>query len=156
LNVPDGCRASGAADEAFGNRVGPRRLHRCLDDADVGGGEDRVERGGELGVAVPNEELDAAAGVVEVHKQVAGQLGQPGAGGMRGDAEDVHPAGGVLDGEERVQPVQGDGVEVEQVAGQDGVRLGPQELGPRRSGSAGEGSMPALCRMVQTVEAPIW
>src|SRR3954471_17840363 len=57
--------ASGAADEAFGNRDGPRCLHRCLDDADVGGGEDRVARGGELGGAVPKEVIDAAAGVVE-------------------------------------------------------------------------------------------
>jgi hypothetical protein len=52
-----------------------------------------------------------------------------------GDAEDVHPPGGVLDDEERVQPAHGDGVEMEQVAGEDRVRLGPQELGPRRSGS---------------------
>jgi hypothetical protein len=29
----------------------------------------------------------------------------------------------VLDGEERIQPVQGDGVEVERVAGQDRVRV---------------------------------
>jgi hypothetical protein len=47
--------------------------------------------------------------------------------------------GGVLDDEERVQPVQGDGVEVEQVAGEDGVRLGPQQLGPRWSGSPRRG-----------------
>jgi hypothetical protein len=53
-----------------------------------------------------------------------------------GDAEDVHAAGGVLDDEERVEPVQGDGVEVEQVAGEYRVRLGPQELGPRWPGSA--------------------
>jgi hypothetical protein len=30
-----------------------------------------VERGGELGVAVPDEEPEAPAGVVEVHEQVA-------------------------------------------------------------------------------------
>ena len=71
------------------------------------------------------------AGVVEVHEQVAGLLGQPGAGGVGGDAEDVHAAGGVLDDEERVQPVQGDGVEVKQVAGQDRVRLRAQELASR-------------------------
>jgi hypothetical protein len=47
-----------------------------------------------------------------------------------GDAEDAYAAGGVLDDEEDVQPTQGDGVEVEQVAGQDRVRLGSQELGP--------------------------
>ena len=56
---------------------------------------------------------------------------------MRGDTQDVHAAGGVLDDEERVEPVQGDGVEVEQVAGQDRARLRPQKLGPGRNGSAG-------------------
>jgi hypothetical protein len=39
-----------AADEAFGDGVGPRRAHRCPDDAKVGGGEDGVEGGGESGV----------------------------------------------------------------------------------------------------------
>ena len=37
------------------------------------------------------------AGIVEVHEQVAGLLGQPGTGGVSGDPEDVRPAGGVLD-----------------------------------------------------------
>ena len=64
--------------------------------------------GGELGVTVPDEELEAAPGVVEVRGEGAGLLGEPGAGGVGGDTED----GGVLDDEERVQPVQGDGVEV--------------------------------------------
>src|SRR3954453_21792936 len=74
--------AADGADEAFGDRVGPRRPYRCLDDADVGSGKHRVERGAELGVAVPDQEPEATAGVVEVHEQVAGQLGQPSAGGM--------------------------------------------------------------------------
>jgi hypothetical protein len=43
--------AADAADEAFRDRVGPRRTHWCFDDADAGAGEDGVERGGELGVA---------------------------------------------------------------------------------------------------------
>jgi hypothetical protein len=55
--------------------------------------------------------------------------------GVGGDAEDVHAAGGVLDDKERIEPVQGDGVEVEQVAGDDCVRLCSHELGPRWSGS---------------------
>ena len=63
------------------------------------------------------------AGLVEVHQKVAGVLDEPGAGWVGGDAEDVHPASGVLDGEERVEREQGGGVEVEQVAGQDRVRL---------------------------------
>jgi len=44
--------ATNRADEAFGDRVRPWCPHRCLDDPDVGGGEDGVERGVELGVAV--------------------------------------------------------------------------------------------------------
>ena len=99
--------AADAADEAFGDRVGPRCPHRCLDDADVDGGEDGVERGGELGVAVADEEPEALVGVVEVHEQVPGLLGEPGSGGVGGDAEDVDSAGAVFDDEEHVEPVQG-------------------------------------------------
>jgi hypothetical protein len=75
--------AADAADEAFGDRVGPWRPHRCPEDADVGGGEDGVERGGELGVAIPDQKPELAPGVVEVHEQAAGQLGQPSARGAR-------------------------------------------------------------------------
>jgi hypothetical protein len=71
----------------------------------------------------PDEESEAAPGVVEIHDEVAGLLGQPGAGRVGGDAEDVYAAGGVLDDEERVEPVQGDRVQVEQVAGQDALGL---------------------------------
>lgn len=72
--------------------------------------------------------------VVQVHEQVARLLGQPRCGRVRGDAEDVHTAGGVLDDEERVEPVQCDRVEVEQVAGHDGLGLRVEELGPSLSG----------------------
>ena len=89
--------APDAADEAFGYCVGPRCPYWCLDSADATRVEHRVERGGELGVAIADEEPDASAGVVEVHEQVAGLLYEPGAGRVGGDAEDVHPAGGVLD-----------------------------------------------------------
>ena len=151
--------AADGADEAFGDGVGPRRPHRRLDDLDAAAGEDGVERGGELGVAIPDEEPVPPAGVVEVHGQVTGQLGQPRSGGVGGDSEDVDAAGGVLDDEERVQPLQCDGVDMEQVnrsqaripcawARRNSVQMGPAQRG--------EGSMPALCRRVQMVEAPIW
>ena len=97
---------------------------RHLDDADVERGEHGVEGCGELGVAIADEEPESPAGVVEVHGEVAGQLGQPRSGRVRGDAEEVHAASDVLDDEEDIQPAQGDGVEVKQVAGQDPVRLG--------------------------------
>jgi hypothetical protein len=68
--------AAKGADEAFGDRVSSWCPRRCLDDAGVDGGEDGVERGGELGVAVPDEEPEPRTGVVELHEQVAGLLGQ--------------------------------------------------------------------------------
>jgi hypothetical protein len=89
------------ADEALGDRVRPWRARRCLEDLDVDGGEYGVEGGSELAVAVADEEPEASVGVVEVHEQVAGLLGQPGSGRVRGDAQDVYPTGGVLDDEER-------------------------------------------------------
>ena len=47
--------AADGADEAFGDGVGPRRSCGRLDDRDVDGGEDGVEGGGELGVAIADE-----------------------------------------------------------------------------------------------------
>ncbi len=122
--------AANVADEAFGDGIGPWRTHRGLDDADVDGGECGVKGGRELGVAVPDEEPEPSVGVVEVHEQVAGLLDKPGAGGVGGDAEQVDPAGGVLDDEERVQAPETDGVEVEQVAGEDRLCLCAEELHP--------------------------
>jgi hypothetical protein len=79
-----------------------------LDDLNVVGGQDGVEGRGALGVSIADEEPAPLPDVVEVHGQVAGQLGQPLAGGTRGDPKDVDAAGRVLDDEERVQPLQGD------------------------------------------------
>jgi hypothetical protein len=56
--------------------------------------------------------------------------------------EDVDAAGGVLDDEERVEPVEGDRVDVEHVAGQDRLGLRSEELGPGRSGPSGCGVDP--------------
>src|SRR3954452_8591873 len=66
----------------------------------------------------------------------------PGAGRVGGDAEDVHPAGGVLNDEERIQPAQGDRLQMQQVAGQDRVRLRPQEPAPRWFGPTRRGIDP--------------
>ena len=100
------------ADESLGDRVGPRRSHRRLDDSNVNCREDGVEGGGELGVAIADQEPATSTGILEIHDQVAGLLGQPGCGGMGGDAPDVHAAGGVLDDEERVTRTAAAGVMV--------------------------------------------
>ncbi|WP_329054799.1 hypothetical protein OG873_36240 [Streptomyces violaceus] len=49
---------------------------------------------------------------------------------MRGDAEDVHSAGTHLHDEQDVQPLQADGVDVEEVGGEQTARLGLEEHGP--------------------------
>ena len=51
--------AAGAGDPPLRDRVRPGRLHRGLDDLQANRGEHRVERGGELGIPVPDQELQA-------------------------------------------------------------------------------------------------
>jgi hypothetical protein len=120
--------------KALGDRVRSRCPNRGPDDSDVDGGEDGIEAGSELAVAVADQEPEASVGVVEVHEQVARELSQPSAGGMSGHAQDVYATGGVFDDEERVELVQVDRVEVEQVAGEDAVGLRAEELSPGRTG----------------------
>jgi hypothetical protein len=60
--VPDPCLveefASAAADPAFHDRVRAGRSDGAAQNPDAGAGEDRVEGGGELGVAIAKQELD--------------------------------------------------------------------------------------------------
>jgi hypothetical protein len=58
------------------------------------------------------------------------------AGGVGGDAEHVDAAGGVLDYGEAVQPDLGDGLDVEEVGGQDPRCLCLEELSPGRVAAA--------------------
>jgi hypothetical protein len=102
-----------AAYESFGDRVRPRCADGCSDHLDSDRGEHSVERGGELGVPVADEEPEVPTDVVEADRQLAGLLGQPFAGRVGGDCEDVDVAGGVFDDEERAERVQGDDLEVE-------------------------------------------
>ena len=61
--------AAQRADEAFDDRVRAGCPDRGSDDPDVGTGEDRVERGGELAVPVADQEPNCSARVVELHQQ---------------------------------------------------------------------------------------
>jgi hypothetical protein len=97
--------AADGADPALGDSVGPRRPHRCAQDSDAFAGEHGVEDAGELAVAVPDQEREACQTVVEVHQEIARLLSDPGTGGVRGDAEEVDAAGGVLHDEQHIEPV---------------------------------------------------
>jgi hypothetical protein len=57
---------SDAADESLGDRVRPWCSNWGLDHLSPSAGEDGVERSGELGVAIADEEPEALGGVVEV------------------------------------------------------------------------------------------
>jgi hypothetical protein len=61
-----------------------------------------------LGVPVPDQELQALRLTVEVHQQVAGLLGHPRACGVGGDPGQVYAPGAVLDEEQRIQAAQED------------------------------------------------
>jgi hypothetical protein len=126
-------------DEAFHDRVRPRCPDRGTDDADVGTDEDGVERRGELAVPVADQEPEPLGVLAEVHEQVAGLLGDPGAGRVGGDPRDVHAATVVLDYDEDVEAAQKDCVDVGEVDGEDGVGLRGEELSPGRAGPSGRG-----------------
>src|SRR5947207_13343608 len=63
---------------------------------DAFAGEDRVERGGVLRIAVADQELEPVDPIAEIHHDVSGLLGDPLAGRVRCGAEDVHPPGSDL------------------------------------------------------------
>src|SRR5664280_3543032 len=109
-----------------------RPAPRCLDHPDALGAEYLVEVGGELGVPVPDQELDRATALGEITDQVAGHLGDERTGRMVGDTEDVHLPGRKLDDEEHVELLEQHGVHREEVRGQHALFLGTKELRPRR------------------------
>ena len=125
--------SSQCPDEPFGNRVRPGRLDRGADDPQVGAGEDGVERSGELAVPVADQEPEPVGAAAEIHQQVAGLLGDPGAGGVGGDPGEVHTAAAVLDHDEDVEAAEEDGVDVGEVDREDGVGLCRQELSSGRA-----------------------
>src|ERR1035437_2357090 len=118
------------ADESFGVRVSTRRTHRRADALDADRGEDFVEAGGELGVAVADEESEVPTGILQVRGEIAGHLCDPWAVRVGGGSEDVHDGALHFDDEQHVVAPQKDRVDVEEVGGDNALGLGGEELGP--------------------------
>jgi len=131
--------ASASADPAFGNRVHAGRPHVAQHGPDPGVGEDRVERGGEVRATVADHELHLLCLSTEVHDQVAGLLGGPLPGGVQRDAEDADAPGRVLDHGQDVGLGAVEQIDAEEVAGQDRLGLGAQELCPGWPGPSWRG-----------------
>lgn len=114
----------------FHDRIHPRRLNRSTDYPGANGTEDLIERGGEAGVPVMQEELHSHRDILQVHEQVPGLLDHPRMDRVLGGSEDVHPAGAVLNNGKDVDLRSVEQVGGEQFQRRDPLRLGPQELGP--------------------------
>jgi hypothetical protein len=71
---PVGAFPADGAYPPLGDRVRPRRLRRRADDLDVGGGEHRIERGGELAIPISQQEPRPIGSIAEVDQQVAGGI----------------------------------------------------------------------------------
>ena len=145
--------AAQGADEAFGDRVGAGCPDGAAEDADVGAVEHGGEGRGELAVAVADQEPELLGAVAEVHEQVAGLLGDPGPGGVSGDPGEVYAAAAVLDHDEHVQAAEQDGVDVGEVDRKDRVACAARNCRQVGLDRRGAGSMPAVVRIFQTVEA---
>jgi hypothetical protein len=128
--------AEASPDPAFGFRVHAGRPGVTDHGPDPGIGEDRVEGGREVRAAVADQELGPVGLLAEVHDQVACLLGCPFPGWMQSDSEDADAPGGVLYHGQNIGLGAAEQVGCEEVARQDRLGLGAQELRPGRSGSA--------------------
>ncbi len=109
----------------FGERVCLRGADRGEDGLGADRGEDVVEAGGELRVSVSDEESHPLSSVLEIGGEVAGDLGDPGAVRVGGDAENWHDASFDLDHEQHVVATEENGVDGEEVGCHDARGLGP-------------------------------
>ena len=111
------------------------------------------ERGGEVRSAVTDHEFDPVSLSAKVHQEVAGLLGGPFPGWMQGDSDDANAPGGVLDHGQDMGLGAVEQIDRKQVARQDRLSLGAQELRPGRPGSARRRVDPAFLRISHAVDA---
>jgi hypothetical protein len=78
---------------AFSDGVGVGRLDRRADDFGADCTPEVIEGPGELAVTVTYQESDGGGLLIKRGGKVAGLLGDPGAGGVGGDARKVHASG---------------------------------------------------------------
>jgi hypothetical protein len=125
--------AADGADPSFGDRVGSGRAHRCAQDADAFAGEHGIKDVGELGIPVPDQELQRCHALAEVHQQIPRLLSHPGSARARRDSQKMHAAGGMLHEKQHIQPLAQQRVDAEKVGGENSLCLGGQELSPGRA-----------------------
>jgi hypothetical protein len=120
------------ANPALGDGVSVRSLDRREDDLSAEPVPHVVEGSGELAVTVVDQEPDGGGVLIERRDEVAGLLGDPGTGGVGGDADEVDSSVVQPDKEQDVQPLQEHRVHGQEVAGEDAGCLAPEERPPCR------------------------
>ena len=106
---------SNSSDEAFGEPIRPRRPDRRADGPDAIGSEHFAEARGELGIAVPDQEVGRATLFSQDQAQIASLLSDPLSHWIGGDAAHRDPPGGELDEEEHIETAKQHRVDVEEV-----------------------------------------
>ncbi|MCA1822420.1 MAG: hypothetical protein LC644_11935 [Pseudonocardia sp.] len=109
------------------------------------GAEDGIEGSGEFGFPVADQEAKGADLVTEVGQKVAGSLGGPRRGRVRGHAEQVHPPGVDFHFKQNAEAAQRDGVEGEEIGGQQPGGLRTQEGSPPGVCPTRCGTQPVSC-----------
>jgi hypothetical protein len=113
--------AANGAHPALGEGVRARAPVGSPKYPDTLGAEDLVEHGGELVVAIPEQELDREPALLKLPGEVACLLDDPGAGRVVGAAGEVDAAAADLDEEKDIELGQPDGVNDEEVGGEKTV-----------------------------------
>src|ERR1039458_6055795 len=129
--------ASEGADHPLADGVRPGSTDGGLHDSDAIGSENLVEGPWELGVTIPDQELDRRRPLGQLVAEVRSLLGAP--GGDRAGRDACHPddPGVHLDEHEHVEAAQQHGVDAEEVTGHDALGLGTEELRPGRTRAPG-------------------
>jgi len=138
---------------AFRVGVRARRPERRAHDAHALRAEHTIERGGELGVAIAEEQLRFDAPLLQLPDDVPGLLRHPGGGRLRGAARDEDAARVHFDEEEDVEGLQPDGLDDEEVTGDERPGVGTKERPPGQTRSAGAEGTPLRRRSVRTAVA---
>lgn len=123
------------ADPRLGEGVGDRRLERCLNNRGVSGSNQRIERLGELRVAVVDEVLHGQPFLSQPQRQVAGLLSDPLAGRVVGAWRDEDLAAAQVDERQAIGDAlarQRPDILAEEIAGDDRVDVHLDEGSPRR------------------------
>jgi putative transposase len=128
---PVGALGSHRAHEALGIGIHPGRLGRDWQCFDSDRSEHGVERGGELGIPVPDQVGEPGSGFFQFAGKVAGELSGPLVRRVPGDAKYVHPPCLDFDDERDVQAAECErAVDMEEIGSEQGGGVGAQENAP--------------------------